>query len=197
MLNGLLQSHARTLLILEHTYVERERSRFFLYLGEYSTCRFHLELVRNRMVALVDRRPRLLQPCLVRHRKQSTVEYLTDEHKKLLFTFPSSPDDTRMSIPYTSPSANVAVSKSFFCPSAGLRMIRFFPSMTFCVCWHDNMPVRTSLAFCAQSTERHGTFDGLAVPCRCHLAHRLRYLPVFVAHAHETHRNLSSGPRGA
>ena len=140
MLNGLLQSHTRTFLILEHTQVERERSRFFLYFGEYSTCRFHLELVRNRMVALVNRRSRLLQPRL-RHRKQSLVENPTDEHKKSLFTFPSSPDDTRMSIPYTSPSANVTVSKSFFCPSPGLRMIRFFPSMTFCVCWHDNMPV--------------------------------------------------------
>src|SRR6266702_1608386 len=136
VLNGLLQSHTRTFLILEYTHVEREWSCFFLYLGKYCTCRFHLELVRNRMVALVDRRSRLLQPRL-RHRKRSPVENPTDEHKKLLFTFPSSPDDTRMSIPYTSPSANVTVSKSFFCPSAGLRMMRFFPSMTFCVCWHD------------------------------------------------------------
>ena len=57
-------------------------------------------------------------------------------------TPPSSPEDTRISIPYTSPSANVTVSKSFFCPSFGLRMMRFFPSITFCVCWHDNIPVR-------------------------------------------------------
>jgi hypothetical protein len=81
MLNGLLQSHSRTFLILEYTQVERERSRFFLYFGEYSTCCFHLELVRNRMVALVDRRSRLLQPRL-RHRKQFLVENPTGEHKK-------------------------------------------------------------------------------------------------------------------
>ena len=64
MLNGLLQSHSRTFLIIEHTQVERELSRFFLYFGEYSACRFHLELVRNRVVALVDRRSRFLQPRL-------------------------------------------------------------------------------------------------------------------------------------
>ena len=81
MLNGLLQSHSRTFLIIEYTQVERELSRFFLYFGEYCTCRFHLELVRNRVVALVDRRSRLLQPRL-RHRKQFPVKNPTDEQKK-------------------------------------------------------------------------------------------------------------------
>lgn len=81
MLNGLLQSHSRTFLIIEYTQVERELSRFFLYFGEYSTCRFHLELVRNRMVALVDRRSRLFKPRL-RHRKQFPVKNPSDEQKK-------------------------------------------------------------------------------------------------------------------
>ena len=48
-----------------------------------------------------------------------------------LLTLPSSPDEMRISMPYTSPSANVAVSKSFRWTSDGFKIIRFFPSITF------------------------------------------------------------------
>lgn len=47
-------------------------------------------------------------------------------------------------MPYTSFSTNVAPSKSRFCTSLGFKIIRFLPSMIFCVCWHESMPKNTS-----------------------------------------------------
>ena len=74
---------------------------------------------------------------------------------------PSSLVATRMSMPQTSFSANVAASKPFFCSSdcrdrqaknggiptdkpTGLRIMRFLPSITFFSCWQLNMPARTN-----------------------------------------------------
>jgi hypothetical protein len=75
-------------------------------------------------------------------------------------------------------------------------MIRFFPSITFWVCWHDNMPIQV-INFPSTQSPHERTFYGLAVPRRRNFTHRLRDLPILIAHAHKAHRNLSSCPRGA
>jgi hypothetical protein len=76
-------------------------------------------------------------------------------------------------------------------------MIRFFPSITFWVCWHDNMPIQEIKFPNIPSTHSQRTFYGLAVPRRRNFTHRLRDLPVLIAHTHKAHRNLSSRPRSA
>ena len=58
MLNGLLQSHTCALLVLKDAHVEREGARLFLHLREYRTGCLHLELVRYRVIALIDCRSR-------------------------------------------------------------------------------------------------------------------------------------------
>lgn len=51
-----LQTETSTFLVLEIAQVEGERARLLLYLREHGTRRFHLELVCNRGLLLVDRR---------------------------------------------------------------------------------------------------------------------------------------------
>lgn len=60
MLNGLLHSHPRPLLVLEHSQRERERSCLFLYLAKDLSRGLHLELIIHLGVAFVDGRPALL-----------------------------------------------------------------------------------------------------------------------------------------
>ena len=62
------------------------------------------------------------------------------------------------------------------------------------------MPIQASISHHFHSAPwggRERTFYGLAVPRRRNFTHRLRDLPILIAHAHKAHRNLSSRPRGA
>ena len=55
MLAGLLETHPRFLLVLQDSDVEGEGARLLLNLREDSTGRLHLKLVRDIVIALVDR----------------------------------------------------------------------------------------------------------------------------------------------
>ena len=115
-------------------------------------------------------------------------------HRKFS-TFPSSPVDTKMSIPYTSSSAKVIVSNSRFCCSLGLRMMRFLPSITFCVCWQDNIPSITSDRVDPFAKPIFRTFDGFAIPGSSYFIDCIRNRPIFVANLDQTHCNFSCVPR--
>ena len=56
MLTSLLQPHPSLLLIIQNPNIERERSSLLLHLREHSPRRLHLQLIRHRRIALVDRR---------------------------------------------------------------------------------------------------------------------------------------------
>ena len=60
VLDGLLQSHSCTLLILEHANIEGERASLLLHVGEHGTRGLHLELIRHVRIALVDGRASIL-----------------------------------------------------------------------------------------------------------------------------------------
>lgn len=112
-------------------------------------------------------------------------------------TFPSSPEEIRISMPYTSPSANVAASKSRFCASLGFRMMRFLPSMTFWVCWQDSMPKNATVRRLTRYLERQKrTFNGFAVPCRSSTVDDFCHRPVSVPDFDGSHCELSSVPCG-
>lgn len=64
MLDSLLKTHARTLLIVQHPNIERERARLPLHLTKDLTGRRPLQLVLDRAVALEDRRALVLLACL-------------------------------------------------------------------------------------------------------------------------------------
>jgi hypothetical protein len=57
MLHGFLQTHTRSLLILEDPDVEREVPSLLLDFRVDSTGSLHFELIADSRVALVDRRP--------------------------------------------------------------------------------------------------------------------------------------------
>jgi hypothetical protein len=135
MLNSLLKTHPGPFLVLQGTNVEGEGACLLLYLRENSTRVFHFQLICDGRIALINGRPRLLYTSLYcRVMRGVSLKHIDIQ------TFPSSPDEIKISIPYTSLSANVAVSKSRFWASVGFKMIRFLPSMTFWVCWQDNIP---------------------------------------------------------
>jgi len=60
MLNSLLYTHPRPLLILQRPQSERERTRLLLNLTENLPARLHLQLIIHLGVSLVNRRPALL-----------------------------------------------------------------------------------------------------------------------------------------
>lgn len=135
MLNCLLKTHPRSFLVLQGTNVEGEGACLLLNLGEYCPRVFHFQLIGDSRITLINGRPRFLYTSL--HRGEMRVASLEEIN---IHTLPSSPDEIKISIPYTSFSANVAPSKSRFWASLGFKMIRFLPSMTFWVCWHDSIP---------------------------------------------------------
>lgn len=64
VLDGLLETHARALLVLEGPNVERERASLLLYLREHSPRILHLELICHGRVPLEECRPRLFNASL-------------------------------------------------------------------------------------------------------------------------------------
>lgn len=64
VLHGLLQAQASALLIFEASHVERECSCFLLDFREDSSRGLHLELVRDRVLLLVDCGPGVFNTCL-------------------------------------------------------------------------------------------------------------------------------------
>jgi hypothetical protein len=116
----------------------------------------------------------------------------------MLVTLPSSPLETRISTPNTSPSAKVTVSMPCRCVSLGFKMILFLPSITFFLCSQESIPNNNDHgdeSILTSTKERRQTFNWLATPIRGHLCHRLRNCPVLLANLEQSHSGFSGGPR--
>lgn len=134
VLYGLLQSKPCLLFVFQNSDVEGESASLLLHLGKDSTRCFHLELICNCRIFLIDRCSGFLQSSLLNCKIRECIGGADGALKRLSRTLPSSPELTRISTPQTSPSANVAASNSRFWASDGFRTILFLPSMTFCSC---------------------------------------------------------------
>ena len=74
------------------------------------------------------------------------------------------------------------------------------PSMTFCACWHDSIPIAPPDQFSPKLIPRshdraQRTLDRLAIKRRSDLAHRVRDLPVLVPDLDQPLHDLRRVPR--
>ena len=100
VLNSLLQTHTRSLLVLQDADVEGERSSLLLDLREDSTGVLHFELVGDSGITLVDGRPGVFDAGLeVSGGNVMLVCGTMWEGQDTALTLPSSLEETRMSIP--------------------------------------------------------------------------------------------------
>jgi hypothetical protein len=121
VLDSLLQSHTGSLLIFQYANIERERSCFLLHFREDGARIFHFQLVGDRGIPLEECRTGLFHTCL-KDEEVHDYEKIIAQH-----TFPSSPVDTKISMPYTSPSAKVDSFKLPFLTLAGVQDDAFLP----------------------------------------------------------------------
>ena len=78
--------------------------------------------------------------------------------------------------------------------------MRLLPSMTFCACWHDSIPIAPPDQFSPKLIPRshdraQRTLDRLAIKRRSDLAHRVRDLPVLVPDLDQPLHDLRRVPR--